>query len=322
MTELAERPQPPTGARRARVEPVPFGPGSLVWELAGDRRGNLVLAMPLLMQAMHPVINDALKRHSVALTDPYGRRTRSIDSIHLWIYGGQSGLAEGRRLIELHKPVKGKDTNGRDYSALSPQPWAWVPLSAYPAFLTQCRLFGEPLDQAGQERLYAEIQNLCRIFGVRERHIPPTVPAFWDYYEAMVATRLADDSYIHQILDLIAVPPPPPWLPAPMQPLWHAATALPGRGQAWITRGVFPPQIRAILGLTWTARDERRLCLLGQFIRLTARLAPERVRYAPMPLHARRLARAQARGRRTAGHERRLAAWETRIRARQTSSLA
>jgi uncharacterized protein (DUF2236 family) len=38
---------------RQRVEPVPFGPGSLLWDLAGDRRSTLVFLVPTLMQAMH-----------------------------------------------------------------------------------------------------------------------------------------------------------------------------------------------------------------------------------------------------------------------------
>jgi uncharacterized protein (DUF2236 family) len=273
------------------------------------------------MQAMHPIIGDAVRRYSVALTDPYGRRTRSLDSVYLWIYGGQGGPAEGRRLIELHKPLKGRDPDGRAYSALNPEAWSWVPLSAYPAFLTQCRLFGEPLDERDQERLYAEIQNLCRIFGIRERHIPPTVAAFWDYYDTMVSTRLVDGPYMQQLLALTAAPPQPPGLPRPLLPLWHTAGPLLGRGNAWLVRGVLPAEVRDILSLTWTARDERRLRLLGQLIRHTMRLAPEPLRYAPMPLHARRLARAKAQGRRTSPHQQRLAAWETKIRARQTRSL-
>jgi uncharacterized protein (DUF2236 family) len=321
MAELAGRSRAPAGNRREPAEAVPFGPGSLVWDLAGDRRGNLVLLMPLLMQAMHPVIGDAVKRYSVALTDPYGRRTRSTDSIHLWFYGGEEGLAEGRRLVELHKPIRGRDTDGRDYSALNPEAWAWVPLSAYPAFLAQCRLFGEPLGQVEQERLYAEIQNLCRIFGIRERHIPPTVRAFWEYYDTMVATRLADDPYVHQILDLAAAVPPPPALPRPLRPVWRIIAPPLGRGNAWLARGVFPREVRDILGLPWSARDELALRLLGQLIRQAARITPEPLRYAPMPLHARRLARAAAAGRPTARHRQRLAAWEAKIRARQTRSL-
>ena len=58
--------------------------------------------------------------------------------------------------------------------------------------------------------------------------------------------------------------PPPPALPAVLRPLWRAAAAVPGRLQHFVTVGTLPPRARAILGLPWTDRDERRLRLLGR----------------------------------------------------------
>jgi uncharacterized protein (DUF2236 family) len=305
--------------RRAAAEP--FGPGSLLWELTGDHRGNLVLLTPALMQVMHPVIGDALSRMPVATTDPWGRRTRSLDSIRLWVYGGPGALAEGRRLAELHRPVRGRDTDGRDYSALNPEVWAWVVLSAYPGFLTQCRVFGEPLGPAGERRLYAEMQNLARILGVRERHIPSTVPDFWAYYDAMVATRLVNHPYVHQVLAVTRRPPPPPGLPGPLVPLWRALAPALGEPAVWLVHGTLPPEVRGILGVAWSPLDERVFRLVGQAVRHAARLSPERLRYAQMPRLARELARATASGRPEARCRRQLARCEARMRARQTRTL-
>jgi uncharacterized protein (DUF2236 family) len=318
MTELSERrgASAPTG-----TGPVAFGPGSLLWELIGDRRSELVLPVPTLMQTMHPVIGDALRRMPVALTDPWGRRTRSIDSVQLWIYGGDAATAEARRLIELHKPVRGRDVDGREYPALKPEVWAWVPLSAYPAMLTLCRLFGEPLSAADTVRLYDEVRDLARLLGVRERHIPATVADFWSYYDAMVAGRLVNHPHVHSVLAVARRPPPPPGLPGPLTPAWSAAAPLLGRLWVWLIRGTFPPQVREILGLDWTARDELLLRASGQAIRYLARVTPEPLRYFPMPRHARRLARARAAGRPTVRHEQRLARWQHRMRARHTVSL-
>ncbi|WP_370945005.1 oxygenase MpaB family protein [Amycolatopsis sp. cg5] len=285
MTETTAR------VRHSRVEPVPFGPGWLLWDLAGDHRGNLVFLAPTLMQAMHPVIGDALARMPVALTDPFGRRERSVDSIHLWVYGGPEALVEARRLAELHKPVKGRDTDGRDVSALNPEVWAWVPLSSYTAFLTQCRVFGEPLDEAGKERLYEEIKNLARILGVRERHIPATTADYWAYYDTMVSTRLTNHPFVHQVLARGLRLPPPPFLPRALAPAWKAVWPTLGRFATWLTYGTFPPEIREILGLQWTERDERRFLRVGQLIRHTARLTPERLRYPRTVRLARDLAR-------------------------------
>ncbi|HEY1919357.1 MAG TPA: oxygenase MpaB family protein [Streptosporangiaceae bacterium] len=322
MSELTQVPRAPS-VRQAPIPPEIIGPGSLLWDLTGDHRSNLTFLMPTLMQAMHPVIGDALSRHPVVITDPWGRRTRSVDSIQLWIYGGPEALAESRRLRELHAPVRGRDIDGRDYSALNPEAWAWVPLSAYPAFLTMCRLFGEPLGPAGEERLYEEIKNLARIFGVREQHIPATVPEFWAYHDTMISTRLVNHPFVHDVLRKVRTPPPPPVMRGPLAPLWRALIPVTGRVNVWIVTGTFPPEVRDILELNWTDRDERLLRLTGQAIRYLARVTPEPLRYPPMPRHARRLARAQAAGhpRRAALHQHRLTRHITTIRTRQTPSI-
>ncbi|MFC4943358.1 oxygenase MpaB family protein [Pseudonocardia sp. GCM10023141] len=304
-----------------QVEPVPFAPGSLLWDLAGEHRGMLVFLMPTLMQAMHPIIGDALSRMPVVLTDPYGRRERSVDSIHLWIYGGAEAVAEGRRLIELHKPVKGRGPDGRDHSALMPEVWSWVPLSAYPAFLMQCEVFGDPLDAADRVRLYAEVQNLARILGVREQHIPPTVEDFWVYYDEMVSTRLVDHPFVHEVLDQLTRVGPPPELPAVLHPLWRAVIPLVGAASRFTVHGTFPPEVRAILGIDWTPRDERLFRLLGQAVRYAVRLSPEWLRYPATPRLARRLARAEAGGRPTAALRRRLAQRVGVLHGRHTTSL-
>jgi uncharacterized protein (DUF2236 family) len=323
MAHVTRPPESPrTGHQQRAVAAEPFGPGSLLWELAGDHRGNLVLLMPTLMQAMHPVIGDALTRIPVTTTDPWGRRTRSLDSIRLWVYGGAGALAEGRRLVELHRPVRGRDVDGREYSALNPEVWTWVVLSGYLGFLTQCRVFGEPLGPADERRLYAEMQNLARILGVRERHIPPTVAGFWAYYDTMVATRLVNHPYVHRVLAVTRRPPPPPGLPGPLAPVWRALAPAFGRPAVWLVHGTFPPEVRGILEVPWSPRDERVFHLVGQAVRHLARIAPERLRYARMPRLDRELARAQASGQPEAACRRRLARCEARMRARQTRSLA
>lgn len=299
----------------------PFGPGSLLWDLAGDHRIHLSLLMPTLMQAMHPVIGDALSRLPVTITDPWGRRARSVDSIHLWIYGGEDAIAEGRRLRELHRPVRGSDLTGREHPALDPQVWSWVALSAYPGLLTLCRVFGEPLSPADTVRLYAEVQNLARVLGVRERDLPPTVSDFWAYYDEMVSAGLVDHPHVHKVLAVCRRPPPPPSLPGPAAALWRALAPLAGLPATWLVHGTFPPEMREILHVSWSAGDERLFLLTGQVIRRLARITPERLRYAAMPLQARRLARAAAAGRPAEKHRRSLERHKAAIRARQSHSI-
>ena len=304
-----------------QVAARPFGPGDLLWDLGGDYRSYLVFLTPTLMQTMHPIIGDALARMPVAVNDPYGRFERSTDSIHLWIYGGEKANEERRRLIELHTAVRGRDVDGREYSALKPEVWAWVPLSGYPAFLTLCRVFGEPLPDADAERLYDEFKNLARILGVREQHIPPTTEAYWDYYHDMVDNRLIDHPYVHDVLDKGRQLSPPPVLPRPLKPLWMLIRPGLGAGATWLTHGTFPPEMRYILGIDWTTRDELMFRAVGQVIRGLSSVTPERLRYPKMPRLARAIARAQESGRSTDALQKQLDSHLALVESRNTKFL-
>ena len=308
-------------SRIAQVAPRPFGPGDLLWDLAGEYRASLVFLMAALIQTMHPIIGDALARMPVAVTDPFGRLERSFDSLELWIYGGEAANQERRRLIELHAAVRGRDVDGREYSALNPEVWAWVPLSAYPAFLTLCRVFGEPLSDADEQRLYREVQNLARILGVREQHIPPTTDAYWVYYHDMVRNRLVNHPHVHNVLRRGRRLPPPPRLPRALVPLW--ALIRPGLGAAavWLTHGTFPPEMRDILEIQWTARDERMFLAAGQLIRRLNWVTPERLRYPVMPRLARAIACAEAAGQSTATLQAKLDRHLALVESRNTKSL-
>jgi uncharacterized protein (DUF2236 family) len=292
-----------------------------LWDLAGEYRAYLVFLTPTLMQTMHPIIGDALARMPVAVNDPYGRFERSTDSIHLWIYGGEAANEERRRLIELHTAVRGRDVDGREYSALKPEVWAWVPLSGFPAFLTLCRVFGEPLSDADIERLYEEIKNLARILGVREQHIPPTTEAYWDYYHYMVDNRLVSHPYVHEVLRKGRRLSPPPRLPRPLVPVWTLIRPGLGAGATWLTHGTFPPEMRDILEIQWTSRDERMFLAVGQLIRRLTRVTPERLRYPVMPRLARAIARAEAAGRPTAALQDKLDRHLALVESRNTKSL-
>jgi uncharacterized protein (DUF2236 family) len=68
---------------------------------------------------------------------------------------------------------------------------------------------------------------------------------------------------------------------------------VPGRAQHFVTVGTLPPRARAILDLPWSARDERRLRLLGRLVAVTMTVLPERMRYFPIAYEARRVHRAQ-----------------------------
>lgn len=272
---------------------VPIAAGSLLWDLVGDVRTLLVFPAALLLQASHPAIGHAVGTYSVALTDPWGRAVRSLDSVGLWVYGGEAGLAEGRRLRRLHRPISGVDLDGHAYRALDPEPYAWVHGTAFWALTTARRLYGTPLRPDEEDQLYGEVRQLGRILGVQDRDMPATVSAYWAYFDAMVEETLVDHPTVRAVMAVSRRPPVPPWVPRPLAAAWAPVAAVGGPFGHWLTVGTFPPAMRRKLDLPWSGADERAMLAFAAAVRTVVPLAPERVRLAAMPmaLHARRHSR-------------------------------
>ncbi|MFI8192388.1 oxygenase MpaB family protein [Streptomyces sp. NPDC085946] len=268
---------------KAVTEPVPFAPGSILWDIAGDVRLLLSLPAALVLQVAHPAVGAGVDEHSVFRTDPWGRAARSLESLQLWVYGGEAALEEGRRLRRLHRTISGTDTRGRAYHALTPAHYAWVHATAYPVFLRSARYLSRPLTPREERRLYGELLRLGAILGIHERDMPPTPEEFWTYFEAMVEHELERTAVAGELLDPRRPVPPPPGSGTVLRRLWPLLARL----RVFVTVGLLPPIARDRLGLTWTARDERRLRRLGGVVRTVVPLLPERLRYLPVARRAR-----------------------------------
>jgi len=283
----------PVDARPVRSEPELFGPGDLYWSLNGHYLFAATTGSAFVLQVMHPSIGEVVDRFSVYRTDPWGRSARSFASVQTWVYGGQAALEEGRRLRRMHKTLNTVDEQGRSHHALSAEPWAWVPLTAYHATLNYARYFlPRPLTADQEERAYRETLRLCRILQVPERVLPPTPDAYWAYFDDMIENHLENHRTAHNVLAAAAKSPPPPGLPGPLRGLWSPASRAGAELNRLVTVGTLPPAARDKLGLTWTRTDELELRAFGKLAGRVNAALPERLRYLPIAYHARRAARA------------------------------
>ncbi|MFF3940972.1 oxygenase MpaB family protein [Streptomyces phaeofaciens] len=290
-------PRHPTTATRPardapRSEPAPFGPGSMLWDLAGDVRLLLSLPAAFALQVAHPAVGAGVDEHSVFRTDPWGRAHRSLESLQLWIYGGERAIEEGRRLRTVHRNISGIDDHGRPYHALDPAHYAWVHATAYPVFLSSARYLSRPLDDREERVLYDELLRLGDILGIRRRDMPATPEEYWPYFERMVREELENTSVLRELLDPRRPIPPPAGSGALLGRFWPLIHPPLLRLHVFATTGLLPPVARDRLELTWTARDERRMRRLGAVVRTVVPLLPERLRFLPVAYAARRAARA------------------------------
>lgn len=285
-------------ARRSRPrKPELFGPGDLMWELQGQRLLAATSGGAFLLQVMHPAIGAVVDRESVYRTDTWGRAARSFASVQTWIYGGPEALAESRRLREMHRDLGAVDEHGREFHALSPQPWAWVPLTAYQSTLEYCRRFTpQPLGPADERRLYDEVLRLCRILQVPERLLPADPDAYWTYLDRMIEEVLENHPTAHNLLAVIDSGPCPPWLPRPLRLLWRPlGSAAAANVTRLVTVGALPERARDKLGLHWRRSDELELRAVGRVLGEANARLPERLKYLSIAHRARAAARAQQR---------------------------
>ncbi len=277
-----------------RDEPVPFGPGSILWDTIGLYSSVLAGNCAFILQVMHPSIGTVVDQKSSFRADPLGRAARSFASVQTWVYGGRTAIEEGRRLRRMHASINAVDEEGRTHHALAAEPWAWVHLTGFYASVAAARYFAlRPATPEQEQQVFEEFMRLGRILQVPERMLPSSIPAYWEYFDDMVANTLVGHRTAHDVLDMMDRVPP--GVPAALRPVVGPASALTGRLGRFVSVGTLPPLAREKLGLTWSDADERRLHTIGRLITRTTERLPERVRYMPIAYRAREAARAQER---------------------------
>jgi uncharacterized protein (DUF2236 family) len=269
---------------------TPLQHGCLMWDIAGEYRTFLMIPSTLLMQVMHPMVGAAVEQQSVLRDDPWGRAGRTSDSVLRYVYGGDLAIEEAQRLRRLHASISGVDARGRPYHALNGAAYAWVNAVVFERYVAARRMFGAPLNPAQQEELYRDARRLGAVLGVPEREMPTTLTGFWDYYAGVVRDRLEANAAGRTVLDEIRRPQRPPVLPAWAAPLWALPRPVLGGIGYFLTVGTLPVAVRELLGLEWSARDERVLGRLAAGIRATFRVLPESARYVPAVARIRRRA--------------------------------
>ncbi|MGA5406648.1 oxygenase MpaB family protein [Streptomyces lavendulocolor] len=281
------------------ADPAPPPPGGVLWTLAGDIRGLLMLPAALTLQVAHPAVGAGVDEHSVFRTDPWGRGERSLRSLQLWVYGGEAAAEEGRRLRRLHATVRGIDTRGRGYHALTPANYAWVHATGFPVFHHAYRYLVRPMTEAQERRLYAEWLRVGRILGLRDRDMPATIEEFWPYYRKVLADEIEATAVVRELVSTDSSVPPPDRGPLPLRlllrALWPVLLPPLARFRRFLTIGLMPPDAREAIGLEWTEDQERALRRLGLVVRAVVPALPERLRYLPLAREARREHRARQR---------------------------
>lgn len=274
-----------------QLESALLGPDSLTWRLFGNRLTTvLFIGRSGTLQNMHPAVGAALQDHSNFFDNPLDRLIRSLPPIMGVVYDPPEEDTGGT-VREFHRDIKGIDSKGNRYHALNPDVYWWTHATFIEVMIEFNERCGVPLTLAEKDQLIKEGVTWWRRYGLSDR---PAVDnyadfeAYWNHMLDNVLERNATTDYALAAGREKVPPPPqvPTWL-------WRIVRRPTMEFSVWLTNAFMPPRARETLGLTWTARDERRLRLLIGVVRRTWPLMPERVRYLPRAHQSIRAAREQ-----------------------------
>jgi len=257
-------------------------PDSITIRSGGDIRSYLMAGRTFLMQVAHPAVGAGVWEHSNFRSDPW-HRLRELDRSgrNFTFSGKAASLEEGKRLRYLHRDIQGVDTRGRKYHSLEPHIYGWVHTVFLDSIVTMHKLYGTPLTRAEEEQLFIEWRQAGRMFGIKDRDMPESLDAYWDYYNHMIETELEYGPVVEFMLRNNTTPPAPPALRNAPAWVWKQLWKPLGRASRALTLGSLPPAYRSKIAAhaPWTEQDERTAERFRSFVRATVPRLPQRLRY-------------------------------------------
>ncbi|MGV9408686.1 oxygenase MpaB family protein [Nocardia sp. NPDC003693] len=262
-----------------------------------------LFAVGLFDQTMLPSVSAALETTGRVRDQPWGRAIRTAAADQLFMLGDDvDRLAEARRLLWLHRDVKGAGPHGERYSALHPQSWNWV---LYSTFFMQrgayLALTGDDPSPAENQAIWDHFRNRSQLLELPGRsRLIEDYDQLVAHYDRMVADELRVTPLLESATTAIRRAPRPDFLPAAAAPLWHLISPAIGHVVLLLGCGIMHPGVRARMPMPWTPHRDREFQALTTLLRTAFHGLPTRVTDTPLARNRRQynrlVARYRARG--------------------------
>lgn len=221
--------------------------------------------------------------HSTTLARPVDRLRTTLTYVYVMVLGSAEEKAEIARLVNrMHAGVR---SPGR-YSAYDTDLQLWVAATlAHNGEWFYERVLG-PLDAASREQIYRDSWIFGTALQVTADDWPQTRAAFDDYW-ADALTRLEPDPIVQDYCRRLLSGEDSPLVARPVLAL-----------QSLMTRGNLEPQVREVLALPWSPREQRLYDLFWRVFPRVYRLVPRPLRQLHTTLILRDLRRRLRTGKR------------------------
>jgi uncharacterized protein (DUF2236 family) len=163
-----------------------FGPDTVSWRVHADPLMGLAALRAILLQALHPVVMDAIDQHSDYRDDPWRRLHRLTEFVGVTTYGTASeAMLHGSRVRAVHARIHGRTDAGVDYTADDPQLLAWVHCCLVASFLEIVTRGGGRLSGAEQDAYIAEQVRSAMLVGLEPDEVPHDRAGLLDYFRVI-----------------------------------------------------------------------------------------------------------------------------------------
>lgn len=254
-------------------------------EYSGDMRHLILGNRTFILQLAHPSVGAGVMQFSKFREDPWSRLKEIAYSGNQMMYHGHdAAMAEGKRLRELHRGIKGIDSRGKRYHALNPEVYGWVHYVFFESTLATHTLFGTPASPEMEDLLFEEWKQSAAFFGLRERDLPTTKAAYWEKWHHMMETTLEYNDAIDYVLHLDRhTPPAPPALAKIPEKMWQHLWRPIGKHSHLMTTGSLPEAYRSKFGseIPWNRPHQKQFETHRKRIKRLFSLLPKQWRLMP-----------------------------------------
>jgi uncharacterized protein (DUF2236 family) len=210
-------------------------------------------------------VGKGVAEHSTTMQRPVDRLRTTLTYVYVMGLGTDEERAKVARMVnKAHVPIRGEG-----YSAFDPQLQLWVAATlAEVAREMYERIFG-PLDPVTLEALYQEGWVYGTALQVKPEMWPPTRAEFDAYWERMHG-EFRSDPQIQRYARALLSTRHAKWFVKPVSPLISL-----------VTRGNLSPAARDVLGLPWSAKEQRRYDAFWSIVRRVYPRIPRSLRALP-----------------------------------------
>lgn len=232
----------------------------------------------VVMQLSRPEIGYGVKDSVVVegslFGNPRRRQRTTVGLLAVAVLGTPAERAAYRSAVNAsHARVRSDGSEpgrGPAYSAFDPELQLWVGACIYRGFEEAREYTFGPLVGDLREEFYRQGAIFGGILQMPSELWPATRSDFEEYWRAGLAAAEIDAdvaAYLHRVIRLEYLGRR---IPGPVLSL-----------RTWLVTGYLPAELRPLLGLTWTARQERQFARFNRAVGAIVRRLPQRRRNWP-----------------------------------------